>query len=74
MSLQMKNSRLRWIGHVLRMPLDRLPKFSLRCTPTENRKRSRPKTTRRRTVMKELEEVELTWGKAQAKGRGAGQS
>ena len=62
MSLQMKNSRLRWIGCVLRMPMDRLPKFSLRCTPTGKRKRGRPKTTRRRTVMKEKEEVRLTWG------------
>ena len=70
----MKNSRLRWIGHVLRMPMDRLPKFALRCTPTEKGKRGLSKNTWRRTVMKELEEVGLTWSKAQAKGRGASQS
>ena len=30
-------------GHVLRIPMDRLPKFALRCTPTEKRKRGSQK-------------------------------
>ena len=74
MSIQMKNRRLRRIGSVLRMPRDRLPKSSSRWTPTGKRKRNQPKTTRRRTVMKELEEMGLTWGDAQAKRRSADQS
>ena len=69
MSIQMKNRRLRRIGSVLTMPRDRLPKFSLRWTPTGKRKRDQPKTTRRRTLMKELEEMGLTWGEAQTKAK-----
>ena len=42
MSLQ-RTAGLRWTGHVLRMPMDKLPKFTLRCTPTEKRKRGSQK-------------------------------
>ena len=42
MSLQMKNSRLRWIGHVLRMAMDRLPKFALKWTPCNWEEEKRP--------------------------------
>ena len=38
-----KNSRLQWTGHVLRIPMDKLPKFALRCTPTDKRKRGSQK-------------------------------
>ena len=69
MSLKIKNRRLRWLGHVLRMPENRIPKVAMRWTPSGRRKTGRSKTTWRRTVMKELEEMGLTWGKAQAKAR-----
>ena len=64
MSLEMKTRRLRWIGHVLRIPEDKIPKAGMRWTPSRRRKRGRPKTTWWRTVMKEQEEMGLTWGEA----------
>ena len=75
MSLEIKNRRLLWLGHVLRMPenngclRNRKPKVAMRWTPSGKRKRGRKKTTWRRTVMKELGEMGNTWGKAQAKAR-----
>ena len=42
-------------------------RVAMRWTPTGRRKRRRPKTTWQRTVMKELEEMGLSWGEAQAK-------
>ena len=50
MSLEIKNRRLRWLGHVLRMPENRIPKVAMRWTPSGKRKRGGPKTTWRRTV------------------------
>ena len=67
MSLEIKHRRLCWLGHVLRMSEDRIPKVAMRRTPSGRRKRRRPKPTWRRTVMKELKEMGLSWGKAQAK-------
>ena len=63
--LEIKRRRIRWLGHVLRMDQDRIPKVALRWTPPGKRKRGRPKTTWRRTVMTELTEMGLTWGEAQ---------
>ena len=60
------NHRLRWLGHVSRMPSDRIPNIALRWTPTGKRKRGWSKTTWRRTMTKELGELGLTWGKVQA--------
>jgi hypothetical protein len=50
----------------MRMPQERIPKVALRWTPPGKRKRGRPKTTWRRTVVAELKEMGLTWGEAQA--------
>lgn len=63
--LEIKRRRIRWLGHVLRMGLDRIPKTALRWTPPGKRRRGRPKTTWRRTVMAELSEMGLSWGEAQ---------
>ena len=52
---------LRWLSHVFRMPENRIPKVAMRWTPSRRRKRSRPKTSWRRTVMKELEEIFTVW-------------
>ena len=62
---EVKHRRLRWLGHVLRMPPERIPKVALRWTPPGKRKRGRPKITWRRTVEAELKEMGLSWGTAQ---------
>ena len=64
--LEIKRRRLRWLGHVLRMPNERIPKVALRWTPPGRRKPGRPKTTQRKTEMAELHDVGLSWGEAQA--------
>jgi len=43
--LEIKKRRLRWLGYVLRMSPERMPKVALRWTPAGKRKRGRPKTT-----------------------------
>lgn len=63
--LEIKLRRLRWLGHVLRMENERIPKAALRWTPPGKRKPGRPKNTWRRTVEGELKEMKLTWGEAQ---------
>ena len=64
-STQIQKHRLRWLGHVLRMPQDSIPKVALRWTPTGKRNRGRPKTTCRRTITTELSDMGLTMGEAQ---------
>ena len=61
----MQKHRLRWLGHVLRMPQDSIPKVALRWTPTGKRNRGRPKNTWRRTITIELSDMGLTMGEAQ---------
>lgn len=61
--------RLRWLGHVLRMEQDSITKVALRWTPPGKRKPGRPKTTWRRTVTQELEQMNLSWGEAQHAAR-----
>ena len=63
---EIKKRQLRWLGHVLRMSPERIPKVALRWTPAGKRKRGRPKTTWRKTIEKELKEMGLSWGEAQA--------
>ena len=53
--LEIKRRRLRWLGHVLRMPKESIPKVGLRWTPPGRRKPERPKTIWRKTVMAELQ-------------------
>ncbi|KAK2189637.1 hypothetical protein NP493_101g09049 [Ridgeia piscesae] len=67
--LEIKRRRLRWLGHVLRMPQDSIPKVALRWTPPGKRKRGRPKMTRRQSVTAELNEMGLSWGEAQASAK-----
>lgn len=61
-SQEIKIRRLRWLGHVFRMPCERIPKVALRWTPPGKRKRGRPRITWRCTVETELEEMGLSWG------------
>ena len=67
--LEIKRRRLRWLGHVLRMPQDSIPKVDLRWTPSGKRKRGRPMMTWRQSVMAELKEMGLSWGEAQASAK-----
>ena len=66
MEQEIKKRRLRWLGHVLHMSPERIPKVALRWTPAGKRKRGRHKTTWRKTVEHELKEMDLSWGEAQA--------
>ena len=59
--LEIKRRRLRWLGHVLRMPGHSIPKVALRWTP--------PGKTKQQTVMPELREMGLLWGEAQASAK-----
>jgi hypothetical protein len=57
----MKICRLRWLGHVLKKPPERIPKVGHQL----KRARGRPKTTWRQTVVAELEEMGLSWDRIQ---------
>ena len=63
--LQIKLRRLRWLGHVLRMSRDRVPRAVLGWTPPGKRRPGRPRNTWRRTVERELKEMKITWSEAQ---------
>ena len=62
--LEVKHRRLKWLGHVLRMQAERIPKVALQWTPVGKRKPGRPRTTWRRTAELELREMGLSWGEA----------
>lgn len=64
-STEIKERRLKWLGHVFRMEQQRHPKVALRWTPPGKRRPGRPKTTWRRTVAAELQDGGMTWGEAQ---------
>ena len=61
MSLQIKNKRLSWIGHVLRMGNNRIPKQTINWKPIGQRRRGKPKGTWRRTIDSDLQKANLTW-------------
>jgi hypothetical protein len=65
---EMKKRRFRWLGHVLRMPQDRIPKVAL----PRKRKPGRPRTTWRRSILSELQDLGYSLAQAQhvAKDRG----
>ena len=61
-SLELKKRRWRWITHVNRMPHTSIPRAAMRWTPAGNRRRGRPKETRRRSVEREMKAVGWSWG------------
>jgi hypothetical protein len=64
---EVKYKRLRWLGHVLRMEQNRFPKKCLKWNPTTGkRNRGQPKMTWRRSTEKDLFNLKLTWGEAEA--------
>jgi hypothetical protein len=62
-SVDLEQTRWRWIGHVLRMPEHFLPGTVLRCTSHGKRNTGRPKVTRRRTTERMLTNRNLKWEK-----------
>lgn len=65
-ALDINVCRFHWLGHALRMSQERIIKVALRWTPTGKCKQDRPKTTWRRTVVAEVEEIGLSRDRAQA--------
>ena len=61
-SLEVKQHRRRWIGHICRMPLIAIPRVAMRWTPDGKRKRGRSKETWRRSVEREMKEKVWSWG------------
>ena len=61
-SLEVKKRRWRWIGHVNRMPPTSIPRIAKRWTTAGNRRRERPKETRRRSVEREMKALGWCWG------------
>ena len=55
-----RRRRLRWLGHVLRLPNNSLARVTLRWTPQGKRKRDKPKITWRRSVEADLRDAGLT--------------
>ena len=65
-SEQVKIRRWQWLGHVLRMEPDSLPRTAITWAPEGKRKRGRPKETWRRTVERERREMGFeTWREAE---------
>ena len=56
---------MRWLRNVMRMPPNIIPKVVLHWIPPGKRKRGRPRTTWRRTITSELEEISFSIGQAQ---------
>ena len=49
-------------GHVMRLPIERPAKTTITWVPTEGKRgRRRPRETWRRTFLKDLEHVGVTW-------------
>ena len=67
--LEIKRRRLQWLGRVLRIDKDSIPKVAISWTLPGRRKPGRPKTTWRKTVMTELQDMGLSWGEAQAEAK-----
>ena len=66
-STVIEERRWRWIGHVMRMPHDSLPRIAAQWTPQGKRGRGRPIKTWRSTATKMLSTRGLTWGTARRK-------
>lgn len=59
---EIKHCHLRWLGHILQMPTEQIPKVALKWTSPGSRKPGRPKIPWRRTVEAELLEMDIWWG------------
>ena len=60
--IHIERSQLRWLGHVLRMPPNRLPNQVFQAVPTGRRPEGRPRTSWRKYMEKLLQErLGLQW-------------
>ena len=64
-SCQIQEHRMRWLGYVLRMSPDHIPRVALRWTPTGKKSKGRPKATWRRSIIAELSDMGLTMGETE---------
>lgn len=55
-----KGQRLRWMGHIMRMSNDRIPKKLLQSNIGGRRRRGRPRTRWREEVVRDLEECRIS--------------
>jgi len=62
---EINQRRMRLLGHVMRMAPNRIPKVALHWTTPGKRKKGRPRTTWRRIITSELEEMGFSMGQAQ---------
>ena len=58
---EIKQRRWRWLGHVMRMDDNRHPKIALTWTPQGERTQARPRSTWRRTIYGERQDLKLSW-------------
>ena len=64
MNIILKRKRWRWVGHTLRMEPSAHARIALTWTPEGRRKRGRPRSTWRRTMLGELKEAGMVWSSA----------
>ncbi len=66
---KVKQRRLRWLLHVLRIEQKRIPKKGLRYNPPGKRKHERPKMILRKTFGGDFKKMELTWWTAEREAK-----
>ena len=64
-SCQIQKHRMRWLGHVMRMSPDHIPRVALRWTPTVKTSKGRLNTTWRRSIIAKLSDMGPTMGEAE---------
>ena len=59
---EIKIKRWKWLGHVIRMENDKIPKVALQWHPVNGRRtRGRPKKTWRKTIADDLDNLDMDW-------------
>jgi hypothetical protein len=58
---QIKARKWNWIGHVLRRPRDNIARSALDWNPQGSCRQGRPANTWRRTILNELNKIDLSW-------------
>ena len=64
-----RSRKWKWIGHTLRRGPKNIAKQALDWNPQGKRKRGRPITTWRRTLLNELKPTKMSWGEAKKKAQ-----
>jgi len=61
----LRKKRLRWLGHLHRMPDDRITKQSMEWKGEGKRKRGRPRKNWKTTIIDDLKNMEMSWQDAE---------